>query len=269
MRSSEIAEMIIHSVSTATLTFIFVADTLHVAIVVISPYDRDVIRNNKARIIYVKSLLIRNEDLSDLLCRHSFVFLKNLTLYLEYLLERARPYRRIFRTLHSLIMKAAHTHCIDIVILSGLADTVVQLLDYRLAICNIIPFAVARRIPFRWGCIIEKKRLTVARSDHDAPFICCDLAVRMAVECACTCMHGWCKHICLEAEHKLAHLVISLRTYVSEIFLEVSFRPCLESPVLVIDEDSTIFHRRLTQRWALRQQKSAICLSAAVIMPAL
>ena len=58
MGHTAITQMIIHPTATAALLLYRVADTLHITIVVVRPYDGDVIRYTQTGVVDVESLLI-------------------------------------------------------------------------------------------------------------------------------------------------------------------------------------------------------------------
>ena len=139
-------------------------------------------------------------------------------------------------------MQTTHTHRIDIFVLSGLTNAVIELLQDGRTVGLIVPFAVTRLVPFRRGCIVEEQRFAVTGRDHDAPFIGHLLALGMRIKCPCTSMHGRSQHVTPQSENQLAHTVVSLRSDVAQLLFKCLCRPCLQPPVLIIDEDATILH---------------------------
>ena len=84
----------------------------------------------------------------------------------------------------------------------------------------------------------------MACRDHYAPFVSDYLAFRVAVECGRACVHRRCKHVSTQAQDEFADLVVCLGADVSEFFFEGLFGPYLYTPVLIVDEDASVFDGR-------------------------
>ena len=189
MRRTKIAQVIVDTRTALALVFCSVRHTFHIAVVVVGPYDGDVVWHPQAGIVDVERFLVGHEYLRLFLGLGLLVFLEYLTLLLEYFLQRTGTVYWVGAALHGLVVQTAHTHCIDVVVLGSLTDAIVEFLQDGGAVGLVVPFTVARFSPFRWGGIVEEQRLTVARGNHDAPFGGYPLTLGMAVERSRTRVH--------------------------------------------------------------------------------
>ena len=139
-------------------------------------------------------------------------------------------------------MQTTHTHRIDIFVLSGLTNAVIEFLQDGRTVGLIVPFAVTRLVPFRRGCIVEEQRFAVTGGNHDAPLVGHLLTLGMRIKGACAGMHGRGKHIALQSENQFADAVVGLGTDIAQLLFKCLRYPCLQSPVLIIDENATILH---------------------------
>ena len=236
--------MVIDTTATLALTFCLVRHTLHIPKVVIRPHQRDVLWHLKPSIIDVERLLIGHKNLWNQCGTLFLMRLQNLTLVCHHLFQRASPHLRVGRTLHRLIVQSTHTHRVDIVILRCLSNTIVQFLPDGLLVRQVVPLAIPFLTPFRRSGIVEQQRLTMTGGNHDAPLCRLHLTLRMAIESPCTSVHGRSQHIGLQTQQQFTHLIISLRTNILQFSFEVPLCPRLQAPVLIVEEDTTILHRR-------------------------
>ena len=242
MGHAAIAQVVVHAAAAASLLLGRIAHALHIAVVVVGPDKRDIVRHAQSCIIDVERLLVGHEDLRQFRNLLLFMFREDVALLSEHFLQCAGAVSGVGTTLHGLIVQAAHPHRIDVFILSRLADAVVEFFQDGLAVRLVVPLAVALLAPFRRGGIVEEQRLAVARGDHDAPLVGHPLTLRMTVERSRTSMHGRCKHVALQTEDEFAHAVIGFGANVTKLFLIGCSCPGLQAPVLIVDKDSTIFH---------------------------
>ena len=66
------------------------------------------------------------------------------------------------------VVDTTHGNGIDVLVLRGLAETVVPLLPDGLAVGLVVPLAVTFAVPLALGGVVQQQRLTVAGSDNDA-----------------------------------------------------------------------------------------------------
>ena len=240
MGRTQIREVVVDAGPTRPLLFLGVRDTLHVAVVVVGPHKCDVVGHAQSGIVDVERLLVGHKDLRQTLGPLLLVFREYLALLGKDFLQRAGTVLGVCRALHGLVVQTTHAHGVDIIVLSRLTNAVVKLLQYRRAVGLVVPLTVARLVPLRLRGVVEEQRLTVARGDHDAPLVGHLLTLRMAVEGTRTRVHGGGQHITLQTQYQLTHTVVGLRTDVAQFLLIVLCRPRLQSPVLVVDEETAI-----------------------------
>ena len=80
-------------------------------------------------------------------------------------------------------------------------------------------------------------------------------------------MHGWSKHIRIEAKKKFADFFVCLRTYVSQFFFKVPLCPAQQPPVFVVDEYSAIFYRWRCRIIRIHRQINGITMFNRSIHP--
>ena len=146
------------------------------------------------------------------------------------------------------IVDAAHGHGVDVLILCSLSEAVVPFAVDGLAVGLVVPVAVAFLLPLALGGIVEQQRFTMARGDDYAEAVGHDLAPWMAVESAGAGVHGRGEHIGLQTNKQFADTGVCTRAYVAKLTLVVVRGPWLQPPVLVVDEDATVAHGRLSGR---------------------
>ena len=190
MGSTQIRKVIVNPASSAALLLQGIRYTFHVAVVVVGPHDGDIIRHAQPGIIDIERFLVGHEDLRNLPGFPVLVFLQDLTLTGKDLFQCAGTVLRICTALHGLVVQAAHTHGIDVVILSRLADAVVQLFQDGGTVGLVIPLTVACLIPLRRSSIVKQQRFAMAGCNHDSPLVSHLLTFRMTVEGSRTGVHG-------------------------------------------------------------------------------
>ena len=139
-------------------------------------------------------------------------------------------------------MQAAQSQRIDVLVRGGIHHAGFQDTVHTLLVGVVVPLPVSVGMPFAGG--IEKQRLAMrGRNDHCIAVG--DLLVfRDLVECSGSLMHGRSKHIGLQTEDQFAHLVVCLGADVAALLLEIVLSPAEDTPVLIVDEDTTVFHGR-------------------------
>ena len=83
------------------------------------------------------------------------------------------------------------------------------------------------------------------RTHDDGKAVCNHSVLGNAVKCHRRIVHGRTQIVGLEAEQQFANLSVSPGTEVTHFFLEVSLRPTVETPVFIIDENTSVLHSRL------------------------
>ena len=220
MWCATVADVIIHAAASASFLFCRVAHTFHIAVVVVGPYNRDIFRHAQPGIIDIERLLVWYKNLLDVLGFPALVLLQDGALLGKDTLECACPVLRLLTALHGFIVKTAQAHRIDVVVLSRLADAIVQFAKDGFLVGLVVPFAVALLAPFRRSGIVEQQRLTMTGRNHDAPFVGHLLTLRMTVEGSCAGVHGWCEHITLQTKDQFTHLIVGLGTDIAQLLFE-------------------------------------------------
>ena len=155
VRCAEITEMIIYSATAFSVSLSLIAHALHVSVVVVRPYNRDVLGDIKSSIIDVECLFVRYKNLRNVRDILLFIFCEDFPLVLEHLLECPGPDSRVGGSFHCLVVESTHSHRVDIVVLRSLPNSVVEFVIDRLLIRQVVPFAVPFFCPFRRSCVVE------------------------------------------------------------------------------------------------------------------
>ena len=250
--------MVIDTTTTFATLLIGIAHALHIAIIIVRPDKRNIFRHPQSCIIDVEGLLVRHEDLGQVGGLCLLVLLEDGALLGHHLFQCTGSHLGILAALHGLVVQATHPHRIDIIVLGCLMDAVVKLLENGLAVGLVIPLAITGLVPLRRGSIVEEQGFTMAGGNHDAPLISHHLTFFVAIEGSCTGVHRRCQHVAFQAEDELADLVISLGTNIAQFLLIVLGSPRLQTPVLVIDEHSTILDAGRLRREVLFIVKDAL-----------
>jgi len=142
------------------------------------------------------------------------------------------------------IMKATHGRGVDILKRGSLGKALVPFGQYRIFVGRIVPVSVLLQIPIKLRRVVQQQRFTMRGGDDNAKRVCDELTIGMGIESAGTTVHGRCQHISFQSQDELTHLGISLGPYITEISFKVVRGPGLHAPILIIDEDATVFDRR-------------------------
>ena len=218
---AQIGEVIVDTAATAAPPLLVVAHALHIAIVVVGPYEGDVVGQAQAGVVDIERLLVGHEYLRQPLGALLLVLGQDAALAVDDTLQRAGTVGGVGAALHGLVVEPTHAHGVDIVVLGRLADAVVQLADDGGAVGLVVPLAVTLLVPFRLCSIVEKQWLAVAGGNHDAALVGHLLTLRVGVEGTRTGVHGGSQHIGLQAQQQLAHTVVGLGADVAQVALVI------------------------------------------------
>ena len=134
VRAAQIREVVIHARPAAALLFFRVAKPFQVAVIVIRPHQRDLVRHGQPALVQIKGFLVRHENLRDVRQRLLDVFRQDAALVGDGLLQHLHLLILRQVTLHARVVQAAHGQRINILVGRSLAHPVVQLLQDGLTV---------------------------------------------------------------------------------------------------------------------------------------
>ena len=129
---------------------------LHVVIVIIDPYERDIIGHLKTVLIDGHRLLVWHKYLGDGCGGLAYMLLEQLALLFHHLRNQWHAFLHRQMASQPLIVQATHGGGIDILIARSLSETIVPLLQNRRAVGLVVPFTITALIPLRQGGIIQQ-----------------------------------------------------------------------------------------------------------------
>ena len=112
--------MVIHAGATATFLFLRIADTLQIAVVVVDPDQSNVIGHLQSILVDIHRLLVRHKNLGNVFRFLTDVFLQQLALVADHLLDQWHTLLHRQIAFQPFIVNATHGDGIDILILRGL-----------------------------------------------------------------------------------------------------------------------------------------------------
>ena len=234
VRSSPITQVVVDATTALAFLFLCIRQTSEIAVVVITPHQRHIIWHFQASIIDGEHFLVRYEDLC-LLGRVADMLAYQLLLVVDDLLQTVKLLLHGLHAFHRTIMDASHTDSQHVTTLGilHLVQSSSPVLLYLIFIDDVVVTSLLLHIPFIK--VVSQQRFAVGTADGNATAIRHRLGTRDFEECGSTLMHRRPNGIGTESHQELEHLFIS-------ITLEV-VAPRTNTPILIIDEDTTIFHR--------------------------
>ena len=134
--------MVIDTGSPTPFLLIGAAHPLHIAIVIVHPYERDVVRHFETILIDVHRFFVRHKNLRNLVSRFSDMFFQQLPLLINDVGDEWHPLLHRQVAFESLVVDATHRHGIDILILRSLTQPVVPFLPNGLSVGFVVPFPI-------------------------------------------------------------------------------------------------------------------------------
>ena len=198
VRLAQIGRMIINTRTSRTLLFFRTAQTLHIAIVVVRPYNRNIIRQFQSLVVYIQHLFIRSKGLRDIFATLTRRINQHLSLCHQCILEHLFSIRHIIARIHRSVMQSAQSQSVHILKRSTFIRTCSQHTVYSRSIVDVVPFA--HLVTFPLACRVEQQRFAVRRPHHDGETICYQSILRYTMKCHRRIVHGRTQIICLKTE---------------------------------------------------------------------
>ena len=104
MWRAQIREVVVHTTATATFLLSCIRNALHIAVVVVGPYQRDVVGYAQTGIVDVQRLFVRNEYLWLSFCLLFLIFLQNAALFANHLFQRPCTVFRVCAAFHGFVV---------------------------------------------------------------------------------------------------------------------------------------------------------------------
>ena len=243
MRAAPITQMVINTPTALTHLLPGIRKARQIAIVVITPHQRHIVRHLQAPLIELQYLFIWHEHL-HLLGRIAYIGPKKFLLVVNDLLQALKLLLFRLIAFHRTVVDAAHTDGEYIVLrpLHGLKPLNPIPLD-GLAIGAVVKGAPLFYIPL--ADIIPQQRFTMGGAYDDATAVGHRLRPRRLEEGHRPLMHGRPDGIGTQSQKEFEYLTIGLGA-------DLTFRPRLkglapwaQAPVLIVQENATIRHTGL------------------------
>jgi len=245
-----------------------VGQARHVAVVVVAPHQRDVVGHLQPHVVDVEHLFVRNEHLR-LFGRVAEIFADELLLVVDDELQSVELLLHCLHALHRAVVDAAHADGQQVAALRALHffQPLYPVVLYRLSVGDVVKRAAFLLVPL--SDVVAQQRLTVRRADGDAAAVGHGLGARRLEEAYGARVHGGPDSVGTEAEQQLEHLLVGVLADDAERgFVEMAVAPGTQRPVLVVEEDTTILHRRMLEGMVAGGQcQSALPLRVHVAPP--
>ena len=204
----------------------------------------------------VQHLLVWGESLRDLIGGFAEHVAQDLPLVVEHLFEHSGLLFEGQIAGHYGVVDAAHRQRVDILIGAVLFDPFAQHLVDALLVGDVVPFAHRLAVPF--AGVIEQQGLAMHRSHDDRQTVGDQFVVGIVVERLGAGVHGRTKVVALHAQEQFADFRIGFGADVAHFGLEGFGGPGLESEILVVDEQTAVFDRRLFRTVGFYVQRKAV-----------
>lgn len=143
---------------------------------------------------------------------------------------------------HGAVVQAAQRQRIDVLIGAVLAHALREHAVDTLLVLVVVPGPHRLGIPFAGG--VQQQRFAVGRSHHDGERVGHELVFGDLVERGGNGVHGRGEVVGLEAQQQFADLGVGSGADVAALGLEGLRGPGRQTPVLVVEEDAAVAHRR-------------------------
>ena len=128
-----IGEVVIDGISARTRLLCLIGHLAYVAVIVVHPHQRHIVRNLQSRVVAIEHLLVGNENLRDG-GRVADAVGKELTLVGDNLRQRSHPLGGAIISVDTCIVYASHTQRVDSILASALAHALCPVPLYHLLI---------------------------------------------------------------------------------------------------------------------------------------
>ena len=160
----------------------------------------------------------------------------------DHILQDTAPRRRRRHALHRSIMQAAQADRVERLLPPGLGHQLAPIVEDRLWPSGEVERAPLPLVPF--AQIVAEHRLGVRTADDDAIAPGERRVARITKEGRRNGVHRRPQRIGLQPPHQFEDTLIGLRPDIALFRVEGLGRPGLEPPILVVQEDAAILHRR-------------------------
>ena len=237
-RSAHIVNMIIETPATRMPTFLSIWHTTEVTPVIVAEQYQHIVRHTHTLVVIIEHLFIQSPYLRSLICW----FACNLFNYLSLVFNDSLKQFGICILTHRLVAITTHTYSNDIISALHPLDTLTEESVEVFLVLLIVPgaplFSIAGIL-----LVIPCHRLMMGCSDDDAHSVGC-LQILRVVGIESPSPHGRPKEISLQSEYKLEYLRIE--TMIAILCAEGVLHPRGQTRGLIVEEDTTIAHIRLT-----------------------
>ena len=217
--------------------------------IVVDPAEGDVLRHLQAGVVGIEHLLVGDEELRHL---RNIAEILRQQIALEADNLRQAPYLVLGSGIarDAPVVHASHTQGVHAVDADALGHTLLPIaLNLRL-VRHIVPILVhtVPRLVAPLPLVVAQHLLAMAGAQHDVVLAGYRQVVLVGPESLRAEVHGRPQGVGLEAQQQLHHPGVGVGTDVVVLLVDALGGPGLQAPVLVVDEDAAILHRRLTHR---------------------
>ena len=234
--------MIINASPTLTLLLLFIGETGHVAVVVVTPHQRHIIGHLQAALQDLQHLFIRNKNLRYLLHLFIIILTNQFTLVVDHLLQALQFLLLGLHALHRTVVDATHADGKELLGALHLLEALYPVLLHLFAVGDVIVCTTRSVVPL--GHVVAQQGFAVTGADEDAARVGHLLITWNGEETWCAGMHAWPDGVGPQAQHQLKNSLVGLGAHTTKdpIVLKILPRPVAQAPVLIVDKDATIGH---------------------------
>ena len=248
-----IRQVVVDACTALALHLFWIAEIAAVTMFVIAPQQRHVVWHLQTVVIGIEHLFVGTEHLRNLLDRLVDIAAQHVALVVDGLLHQGHTFLRAVGSLHRIVVDAAKTEGIGILVLAVGFYASLPIVLHRLPVGDVVEiakafFTLSLRLSiycFPLSFIVAQHLFTMRRTHHNGILICQTGILRIVIESLCTRMHGRPEVVGFQSEQQFENLLVGLGTNLASIFVKGLLCPaCPTSEALVVDKNATILYRR-------------------------
>ncbi len=247
VRTTPVAEVIVHATAAAALLLLGIGEAGHVAIVVVAPHQRHIVGHFQSLFVNLQHLFIWYEHL-HLLRRVADILADELLLVVNHLLQGVELLGHGLHAFHRAVVYAAHSDGEHVAARRAfdLLEPLRPVVLHGLFVGDIVEPAALLLVPFVH--VVAQQRFAVRRTDGYAATVGHGLCARNLEECRGSGVHARPDGVGSEAHEQLEHAAIGVAAYRAEGgFVVGRIAPGTQTPVFVINKNAAKFHRSALQ----------------------
>ena len=244
-RVAVVGQVIVNACTPSALLLLRIAQVAAIAVFVVRPQQRYIIGNLQSVVVGIEHFLVGAEHLGNFLYRPFDISAQHVALIVDGLLHESHAFLRGVGSLHGIVVNAAQSQRVGVLIASVGLDALLPVVLHGLAVGDVVEVAVGAH-GFPLALVVAEHLFAMRSAHHDGIVVGQTGVLRAEVEGLRAGVHGGPQVVALQAEQQFEHFPVGLGSHLVVLFVEVLFSPAgPASETLIVDEDATVSDRRL------------------------